>query len=113
MAIEVGGNTIETNERGYLVNLDDWSEDVAVAIAGKESLALTQEHWDLINYLRDEYFNNAGNQPNTRNMVKAMQEKWPDKKVDAKMLYNLFPGDPSKQAGRVAGLPESRRKGGY
>jgi sulfur relay (sulfurtransferase) DsrC/TusE family protein len=29
------------------------------------------------------------------------------------MMYDLFPGNPSKQAGRIGGLPESMRKGGY
>jgi tRNA 2-thiouridine synthesizing protein E len=46
-------------------------------------------------------------------MVKALAKKWNDKKINAKTLYDLFPGDPSKQAGRIGGLPESRRKGGY
>ena len=50
---------------------------------------------------------------NTRNLVKAMARAWDDKSVNAKTLYDLFPGDPSKQGGRIAGLPESRRKGGY
>jgi tRNA 2-thiouridine synthesizing protein E len=42
-----------------------------------------------------------------------MSRAWDDKSVNAKTLYDLFPGDPSKQGGRIAGLPESRRKGGY
>jgi tRNA 2-thiouridine synthesizing protein E len=42
-----------------------------------------------------------------------MAGTWGDKSVNAKTLYDLFPGDPSKQGGRIAGLPESRRKGGY
>ena len=46
-------------------------------------------------------------------MVKGMAGVWNGEKVDAKSLYALFPGDPSKQGGRIAGLPESRRKGGY
>ena len=33
--------------------------------------------------------------------------------VNGKTLFDLFPGNPSKQAGRIAGLPESLRKGGY
>lgn len=71
------------------------------------------DHVNLINHLRDEFINNAGNQPNTRTLVKAMAKVWDDKSVNAKTLYDLFPGDPSKQGGRIAGLPESRRKGGY
>ncbi|MDD3518985.1 MAG: TusE/DsrC/DsvC family sulfur relay protein [Chromatiales bacterium] len=113
MSLEVDGVTIETNAGGYLVNLDEWNEKVAEAMAAKESLTLTDRHWDLIHYLRDEYFNNGEHQPNTRAIVKAMQEKWDDDSVEAKTLYSLFPLDPSKQGGRISGLPESRRKGGY
>ncbi|MFA5627682.1 MAG: TusE/DsrC/DsvC family sulfur relay protein [Thiohalomonadaceae bacterium] len=112
MSYEVNGKTIATNENGYLEDISDWNEDVAKVIAETEKLALTEKSWDLINYLRDEYIHNGGNQPNDRNMVKAMADKWGEK-IDAKALYELFPMQPSKQAAKVAGLPESRRKGGY
>lgn len=112
MAIEFDGQTIDTTATGYLENLEDWSQGLAEHIATEESLELTEPHWDVINFLRDEYINNNQHQPNTRAIVKAMSEKW-DRTVDQKELYDLFPGDPSKQAGRIAGLPESRRKGGY
>jgi len=113
MSLEVNGKTIETDVNGYLANIEDWSEAVASAIADAEGLALTDKHWDLINYLRDEYINHGGNQPNTRNIIKAMTDKWGGSKVDQRSLYVLFPKDPSKQGARIAGLPESRRKGGY
>lgn len=112
MAFEVEGKTIEMTETGFLVNIDDWNENVAKTIAEQEGISLTQEHWDVINYLRDEYINNNGNQPNNRNMLKDMGAKW-GKKVSSKDMYDLFPGNPSKQAGQIGGLPESRRKGGY
>lgn len=113
MSISVDGSDIPTTETGFLENVEDWSESVARVLADQEKLDLSDRHWDLINYLRDEYVNNAGNQPNTRTLVKAMAGTWGDKSVNAKTLYDLFPGDPSKQGGRIAGLPESRRKGGY
>ena len=113
MSMNVDGREIPTTDSGFLENVEDWSEAVASVIAGEEQVELGERHWDLINYLRDEYINNGGNQPNTRSLVKAMAKKWGDKSVNAKTLYDLFPGDPSKQGGRIAGLPESRRKGGY
>ncbi|MCI0505670.1 MAG: TusE/DsrC/DsvC family sulfur relay protein [Gammaproteobacteria bacterium] len=112
MAIEVKGETIETDANGYLVNIEDWNKDVAIAMAENEGIVLTDKHWDLLNYLRDEYINNSGHQPNTRSIVKAMSDKW-NEKIGQKDVYDLFPKDPSKQGGRIAGLPESRRKGGY
>ena len=41
-----------------------------------------------------------------------MGKLWGEK-IDSKALFYLFPGNPSKKAGRIGGLPESRRKGGY
>ena len=112
MSIEFEGKTVETTPNGYLVSAEDWSEALAERMAQAEDLPLTSRHWDVIKYLREEYFQGGGNQPNTRGMVKHCAATWGEK-VSAKDLYDLFPGDPSKQAGRLAGLPESRRKGGY
>ena len=112
MGYEVSGKTIEANENGYLLDINDWNEEVAKVIAEAEGVELNEKAWDLINYLRDEYINHGGNQPNDRNIVKAMSEKWGEK-IQSKDLYTLFPMQPSKQAGKIGGLPESRRKGGY
>ena len=113
MSIEVNGKTIETNENGYLIDHNEWNEDVAKYLATEEGIGeLTDKHWDIINYLRDEYINNNQNQPNERTILKAMGAKWGEK-IGQKDTFNLFPKMPSKQGGKVAGLPESRRKGGY
>jgi tRNA 2-thiouridine synthesizing protein E len=112
MSYEVEGKTIESDANGYLVNQSDWNEKVAEAIAAAEEITLTQEHWDLINYLRDQYFNHGGEQPNERTILKAMSAKW-GRKLASKDTFTLFPHMPSKQGAKIAGLPESRRKGGY
>jgi len=112
MAFEFEGKTIETNPSGYLSNPDDWSEDLARAMATSDEIELGERHWDVINYLREEYYDNHESQPNTRAIIKAMSAQWGEK-IKQGDLYELFPGDPSKQGGRIAGLPESRRKGGY
>ncbi len=114
MSYEVNGSTIEATENGYLVDQAQWSEDVAKVIAEAEGVTLSEKAWEIVNYLRDEYFNNGGNQPNERNMVKHFKDVWTDMdKVDAKALYMHFPKGPAKQASKVAGLPETKRKGGY
>lgn len=113
MAYEVNGKTIETTEAGYLVDLNDWNEDVAKVIAAAEGIELTDKHWDVLHYLRDEYINNNGHQPMERIILKAMAEKWGNKKLSNKDMYDLFPRAPSKQGLKVAGLPATNRKGGY
>ena len=114
MALEVNGKTIETDGNGNLVDPNAWDEDVARALAAADDTMgeLTQEHWDVLKYLRDEYFNNNGNQPMERAINKDMGKIW-GKKISSKDLYQLFPGAPSKQGNRIAGLPFVARKGGY
>jgi tRNA 2-thiouridine synthesizing protein E len=104
---------IEKSANGYLVDTADWSEDLAREIAKAEGIAeLTEKHWDLLHFLREEFFDNNGHQPNERGMCKGMAEKWGGT-VGTKDLYDLYPMQPSKQATKIAGLPETKRKGGY
>ena len=58
MKVEVDGKEISTTDTGFLTNLEDWNEDIAKVIAAQESIELSQRHWDVINYLRDEFINN-------------------------------------------------------
>jgi TusE/DsrC/DsvC family sulfur relay protein len=112
MSIEVNGATIETTGSGFLVNYMDWNEDVARKLAEIEGIELTDKHWDVIHYLRDEYVNNGQNQPMERVVLKDIGKKW-GTKPSSKDLYVLFPKAPTKQGTKIAGLPEVHRKGGY
>ena len=103
---------LERDGHGYLVDLDAWNEDIATELAEEEGVNLTDDSFKLIKFLREEYINNNANQPNERNMVKGLKGDW-DGKLTTKELYALFPKGPAKQAGKIAGLPETKRKGGY
>ena len=109
MAYEINGETLECDDEGYLLEAS-YSDDVASAIAEAEGLALGDDHWAVINYLRDQY-REHGHTPNYRNMLKDLTELLPHH--DSKTLYDLFPGGPAKQGVRVAGLPHPFGKGGY
>ncbi len=112
MAIEVNGQTIATTDSGYLENYADWNEDVALKLAEIEGIALTDKHWDVIKYLRDEYINIGQNQPMERAVLKDLGKVWGNKPT-SKDLYQLFPLAPTKQGTKIAGLPAVMRKGGY
>lgn len=112
MAIEVNGKTIETTANGYLESYTDWDEDVARKLAEIEGIELTDKHWDVIKYLREEYIDNAQNQPMERVVLKDMGKLWGSKPT-SKDLYTLFPLAPTKQGTKIAGLPAVMRKGGY
>ncbi len=111
MALEVNGKSIETDGNGNLTDPNSWDEDVARALAAEDGIELTQEHWDVINYLRSEYVDN-GEQPMERAINKGMSKIW-GRKISSKDLYTLFPLAPSKQGNKIAGLPYVARKGGY
>ena len=105
MAIEVAGKTLETDEEGYLVNLADWSEEVANAIAKSENVEMTTNHWEVVNFLR-EYYNEYQIAPAVRVLTKAIGKKLGADKGNSKYLYELFPYGPAKQACKIAGLPK-------
>ena len=105
MALEVGGKSIETDEEGYLVNRDDWTDDVAKAIAVAEGLDMTDSHWEVVNFLR-EYYEEYQIAPAVRVLTKAIGKKLGPDKGNSKYLYELFPYGPAKQACKIAGLPK-------
>jgi tRNA 2-thiouridine synthesizing protein E len=51
--IMVNGREIQTDGEGYIVNLDEWSEDFVHVQASAEGLLLTDEHWEVVRFLRD------------------------------------------------------------
>jgi tRNA 2-thiouridine synthesizing protein E len=109
MSYTVAGKEVETDDDGYLLE-PDYSEEIVGIIAAAEGIELTPKHWEVINYMRNEYREN-GHTPNFRNMLKGVNEFWPE--ADSKALYDLFPTGPAKQGAKVAGLPQPYGKGGY
>lgn len=105
----VDGVELEADEQGFLLQAD-LGEEVVRVIAAAEAVELTDAHWEVINYLRDEY-REHGRTPNFRNMLKGMEEIRPG--IDSKYLYDLFPSGPARQAAKIAGLPQPYGKGGY
>jgi tRNA 2-thiouridine synthesizing protein E len=105
MAMDVNGVSIETDEEGFLVNLSDWNPDVALELAKGESVDLTDQHWEVINFLR-EYYDEYQIAPAVRVLTKAIGKKLGPDKGNSKYLYDLFPYGPGKQACKIAGLPK-------
>ena len=105
MAIEVGGKTLETDEEGYLANLSDWEPAVAEYMAAQDDLELSDNHWEVINFLRG-YYEEYQIAPAVRVLTKAIGKKLGKDKGNSKYLYQLYPYGPAKQACRYAGLPK-------
>jgi tRNA 2-thiouridine synthesizing protein E len=100
----VGGRPVRTDAEGYLLDLDDWSEAFARALARQEGLTLTGEHWQVIRFLR-EYWQEHGVQPQVRVMIRHFAQAWGPERGNNHHLHALFPiGGPQKQGNRLAGL---------
>ncbi len=105
MQIDIQGKIIETDEQGYLINLGDWSEELASELAKKDGLDLGETHWEVINMIRGFYQEN-GTAPAMRALTKLAKKELGGDKSDSKYLYGLFPYGPAKQGSRYAGLPK-------
>lgn len=103
--INVNGKEIATDPEGFLANLEDWSEDVAVVLSQQDELALGDKHWQVINWIRDYYAENS-TAPNLRVISKLIGKDLGEEFGDKKYLFDLFPYGPAKQAGRYAGMPK-------
>ncbi len=96
---------VALDPEGYLVDMNDWSPDVAKTIASEEGIALTDEHWEVIDVLRD-FYHRFEQAPAMRPLVKAVGKALGEEKGRSIHLMRLFPGSPAKLAARIAGLPK-------
>ena len=95
---------IETDAQGYLLDSQQWSEELIPLLAEQENIELTNEHLEIIRFVRAFYleFNTS---PAIRMLVKAVSQKFGEEKGNSRYLYRLFPKGPAKQATKLAGLP--------
>lgn len=89
---------------GYLVRLEDWSEPVAMQLAGQEDIKLTDAHWEILLLLR-AFHARRGLSPVNRVLVKLVATELGESKGNSLYLLKLFPGSPARVASRIAGLP--------
>ncbi len=105
MAYELNGATVDADEEGYLQDIGLWNEDLAGLIAEDEKIEMSEDHWEVVNFLR-EYYEEYQIAPAVRVLTKAIGKKLGKDKGNSKYLYALFPYGPAKQACKIAGLPK-------
>ena len=92
------------DDEGYLINSEDWSIVVAEYLAKEEGVAMTDAHWEVVNFLR-EYYEEYKIAPMIKILVKAIGKRLGPDKGNTKYLYELYPDGPARQANKIAGLP--------
>lgn len=100
-------NVVRDNE-GYLVNPEDWNETIARQIAVEEKLALSDEYWSVLGFMRN-YWSEHRIAPDVRHAVSWFAEMHGlDKKRAKEHLFKLFPYGYVKQACKLAGMQRPR-----
>ena len=108
MAISFNGQEIATDKQGYLLNVSDWNEELAAILASDENLTLSEDHWQVVNFVRNFYLEYKTS-PAIRALTKALKAEYGEEKASSRYLYRLFPKGPAKQATKIAGLPKPAR----
>ena len=103
--LEVEGKQIKLDHEGFLVNLHDWAEPVAHALAAKEGITLNKAHLEVIHALR-LFHAEYQLSPAMRPLVKYIGQQLGKDKGSSIYLLSLFPGSPAKLASKIAGLPK-------
>jgi tRNA 2-thiouridine synthesizing protein E len=105
MVLVLSGLILETTEQGFLVNRLDWNEEVGNYLAQQENINLTDQHWEIILFIRS-YYGQYKHLPNSRVFIKAIAKTLGEDKGNSRYLHRLFPDGPLKYACKLAGLPK-------
>ena len=96
----IAGKQVEVNEEGFLNNPDDWNEELGAEFARLIGVQMTEDHWRLVKFLREDY-KAQGETPTLRRVSTQLG-------VPVKQLFTLFPGKPAKKMSYVAGVPKPK-----
>ena len=94
----LNGRPIHVNDEGFLTEYDEWDEDLAKVLAKNIDIDLTDEHWKVVRFLRED-FSQQGETATIRRVSTAGG-------VPVKQLFVLFPQKPAKKMAYIAGLPK-------
>jgi len=96
-AIEHEGKTINIDEEGYLVDIDDWNESVASALAEQEGMEpVTYDQLDILMFMR-QYYQKHGFFPIVKSVCKNVHQ--PADCVSDEFMDPVI-------AWKIAGLPK-------
>ena len=91
------GYCVKCNDQGYLQDLDEWNREVGIEIAKEEGIEMTDRHWEVIDYLRNQC---------KQEVSLTVRKVGKSGIVDIKGFYQLFPKGPLKTASKIAGIPK-------
>ena len=105
MELELDGQPLAITDQGFLCDSSQWTEQVALVLAEREALVLTEQHWPILHFIR-EYYLQYKHLPNARMFVAALRKRFGEEVGNSRYLQQLFPQGPLKYACKIAGLPK-------
>ena len=94
---------VERDDEGYLRDPDDWSPDTARALADEAGQAMTDEHWQIVDFIRESY-ETTQVVPEARKLLRQMKSMWGPERATRRYLYQLFPAGYAQTACKIAGM---------
>lgn len=96
----IAGHAVEVNDEGFLTRPDQWSDELGTELARLIGIELTDDHWKLVHFLREDF----AQQGETATLRRVSTQT----ATPIKSLFDLFPGKPAKKMAYVAGLPKPK-----
>jgi len=100
----LGEHVIQINTAGFLLNFNDWNEEVAERLAVIDKLELKRIHWVILRFLR-QYFTEYATPPSPKLVKKMVSRQMGIPGFSNKQILQIFPLGGCRQACRLAGLP--------
>ena len=96
----IAGRDLHVDDEGFLTVYDEWDDDLAKQLATNIGIDLTEAHWKVIRFLREDY--------RTQGETATIRRVSTVGGVPTKDLFTLFPTKPGKKMAYIAGLPKPR-----
>jgi len=94
----IAGHEVHVDDEGFMIEYDEWNEELGKQLGSNIGLDLTDDHWEVIRWLREDYREQG--ETATLRRVSTMAG------IPTKALFTLFPKKPAKKMAYVAGLPK-------
>jgi tRNA 2-thiouridine synthesizing protein E len=106
--IEVMSKQTSRDAEGYLIDPDDWNEDIANELANEEGIELNDTYWSILRFMRT-YYKEHSIAPDVRHLIVYLATvNQCEKKAAKKLVFELFPYGYVKQACKIAGMKRPR-----
>ncbi len=96
----IESHQIHVDDEGFMTEYDEWTPDLGAVLAAQIGVAMTDDHWKAIDFLRRDF----PEQQETATLRRVATVGG----LPTKQLFTLFPKKPAKKMAYIAGLPKPR-----